>query len=319
MDPATAPLISIPEAPAPVGAQAAWLQGSGDVRLRTAWFPLPGAALGSVMLSPGRTEPIEKYFETVRDLHRRGFQVLAHDWRGQGLSQRLAPDPLKGHADGLEPFLSDVHAVLEHYRDRLTGALVAVAHSMGAALTLLALARGEGPFAGAVLSAPMLAVSTEPAPRAAARLIASSMRMSGLGDAWALKGVDPLHETFEGNHLTHDHMRYARYKAQLRACPELRLGGVTWGWLDFALRLESAIAQPGVLEALSTPVRIVGGGAESLVLNEPMRDAARRLPRGSYVEIPDARHEILMETDNRRDQFWREFDILADEISSPSA
>ena len=318
MDPANAPLISIPEAPAPKGAQAAWLQGAGDVRLRTAWFPLPGTARGAAFLSPGRTEPIEKYFETIQDLHRRGFEVLAHDWRGQGLSQRLLPDPLKGHADGLEPFLSDVHAVLEHNRSRLTGPVVAVAHSMGAALMLLALARGEGPFAGAILSAPMLAVSTEPAPRAAARIIASSMKLSGLGDAYAIKGADPLKEAFDGNHLTHDQARYARYKAQLRACPELRLGGVTWGWLDFALRLESEIARPGLLESVRAPVRIVGAGAESLVLNPPMQDAARRLPAGSYAEIPDARHEILMETDERRDQFWWEFDVLADEVSSPT-
>ena len=319
MDPADAPLISIPEAPAPKGAQAAWLQGAGDVRLRTAWFPLPGTARGAAFLSPGRTEPIEKYFETIQDLHRRGFEVLAHDWRGQGLSQRLLPDPLKGHADGLEPFLSDVHAVLERNRSRLTGPVVAVAHSMGAALMLLALARGEGPFAGAILSAPMLAVSTEPAPRAAARIIASSMKMSGLGDAYAIKGADPLKEAFDGNHLTHDPARYARYKAQLRACPELRLGGVTWGWLDFALRLETALAQQGLLEAIETPVRIVAAGEDALVLNAPMRQTAWRLAEGSYAEVPGARHEILMETDERRDQFWLQFDALTGEIMPPPA
>ena len=314
-----APLISIPDAPAPPRAVAEWLTGAGGVKLRVAWFPSPGPARGTVALSPGRTEPIEKYFETVADLHRRGFQVLSHDWRGQGLSQRLLADPMKGHADGLEPFLEDFHRVLDHFRDRMTGPLVGLSHSMGAAIFLLAVARGEGPFAGAILSAPMLAISTEPAPRAAARLISASMRMSGLGDSYAVKGQDPLSEAFSSNHLTHDEVRYERYKAQLRAWPELRLGGVTWGWLDFALRLETALAQPGLLEAIETPVRIVAAGEDALVLNAPMRQTAWRLAQGSYAEVPGARHEILMETDERRDQFWLQFDALTGEIMPPPA
>jgi lysophospholipase len=47
-----------------------------------------GANRGSVVVSPGRSEPIEKYFEVVQDLLDRGFVVLVHDWRGQGLSHR---------------------------------------------------------------------------------------------------------------------------------------------------------------------------------------------------------------------------------------
>ena len=38
---------------------------------------------GKVVLSGGRTEPIEKYFEVIEDLTGRGFVVLAHDWRGR--------------------------------------------------------------------------------------------------------------------------------------------------------------------------------------------------------------------------------------------
>jgi alpha-beta hydrolase superfamily lysophospholipase len=48
-----------------------------------------GPPRGSVVVSPGRSEPIEKYFEVVQDLLDRGFVVLVHDWRGQGC--RIAP------------------------------------------------------------------------------------------------------------------------------------------------------------------------------------------------------------------------------------
>jgi lysophospholipase len=38
------------------------------------------------------------------------------------------------------------------------------------------------------------------------------------------------------------------------------------------------------------------------------KSIASRVPKGRYVEIPDAFHEILIETDDRRAVFWKAFD-----------
>lgn len=88
-----APLIRLPGAPAPKVGAAEWFTGAGGVRLRAALFPAP-KPVGSVVISSGRTEFIEKYLEVAAELVARGFTVLIHDWRGQGLSQRLLPEPL---------------------------------------------------------------------------------------------------------------------------------------------------------------------------------------------------------------------------------
>jgi len=156
----TAPLVPIPEAPVPDRGTAEWFRGAGAYRLRAALFSPKGKARGSVVLSGGRTEPIEKYFEVVREMQDRGFAVLVHDWRGQGLSQRLLADPLKGHAHGFADFVEDYRCLLAHFQDRLPRPWVAVGHSMGGCLTLLALAHGVGDFEAAVLSAPMLGLQT---------------------------------------------------------------------------------------------------------------------------------------------------------------
>ncbi len=58
---------------------------------------------------------------------------------------------------------------------------------------------------------------------------------------------------------------------------------------------------------------------DHLVLNAADREAARRLPKGAYVELEHAFHEILMETDAVRDQVWAAFDGLAAKVISPSA
>jgi lysophospholipase len=99
-----------------------------------------------VVVSPGRSEPIEKYFEVVQDLLDRGFVVLVHDWRGQGLSHRALPDRLKGHAAGFKEFLGDYQALLAAFETRLPKPWIALGHSMGGCLTMLALATGESRF-----------------------------------------------------------------------------------------------------------------------------------------------------------------------------
>ena len=64
------------------------LKTPDGVSLRFARFAPPAGRRGTVCIFPGRTEWIEKYFETVRDLRNRGFAVALLDWRGQGLSDR---------------------------------------------------------------------------------------------------------------------------------------------------------------------------------------------------------------------------------------
>jgi len=51
---------------------------------------------GTVCVFGGRGEFIEKYFETIGELRRRGFAVATMDWRGQGRSSRQLPDARKG-------------------------------------------------------------------------------------------------------------------------------------------------------------------------------------------------------------------------------
>jgi lysophospholipase len=312
-----APLVSVPEAPVPAGGAAEWFEGAGGARLRVAFFPAIGPARGSVVVSPGRTEPIEKYFEVVEELRARGFAVLVHDWRGQGLSQRLLGDRLRGHAVDYKDFLQDYRLMLLAWQDRLPRPWLALAHSMGACLVLLDLVQGESRFAGAVLSAPMLGISTGAAPELVARLVSWSMVASGYASSPVPGlGHDPLGDFFEQEGLTHDRDRYLRYKAQLHACPDLALGGPTWGWLDVALKAVGEFGDPARLGKVAIPVTLVTAELDRLVMNGAARRVADCLPKGRYVEIPGAFHELLIETDDVRAQFWRAFDELADGLIS---
>jgi lysophospholipase len=101
----------------------------------------------------------------------------------------------------------------------------------------------------------------------------------------------------------------------LVAHPALQLGHVTWGWLDFAISASERMAamEPG---ALSLPLLVALAEDERLVDNAAARAFAAKVKGSERLEIAGSFHEILMETDGRRDLFWAAFDGLAERVVS---
>ncbi len=319
---ANAPLMGVPGASAPPGGQGEWFRGAGGLRLRAAfWTPSTAVApapRGTVVLSPGRTEPIEKYFELIGNFLARGFCVLAHDWRGQGLSARLLPDRLKGHARAAEEFLDDYARLLDAFQDKAPKPWIMVGHSMGAALNLMTLEHGETRFGGAVLSSPMLRIKTDKRSMWSVKLAVKWNLRHGKAGDYVLDNVDdPFEHTFETDALTSDETRYELWRQQLYACPHLAVGGVTWGWLAVALDIGERVLKPKALKSVKIPVAIVQAGDDDRVWKQTNKWAAKRLGRGRYVEVAAAKHEVIMETDERRAVFLTEFDALADYVAPP--
>jgi lysophospholipase len=312
-----APLFVTDAAPLPAGAAAEWFEGAGGARLRAALVPAAAGQRGSVVVSGGRTEPIEKYFEVAGELVGRGFTVLLHDWRGQGLSKRLLREPLKGHARGWRDFLTDYSALLAAFETRLPPPWLAVGHSMGGCLTALALAEGEQRFAGAALSAPMFGIFTQPIPRPLAGALAKGLAYLRLGGLMTPGALEAAPTPFADNVLTHDPARYAHSQDQIAANPVLALGSPTWGWLAFAFQAMSQLEKDA--PRVATPLCVVAAGDDRIVDNRATRRITARFQNGDYVEAPGAFHEILQETDEIRAAFWREFDRLARRVAPQAA
>ncbi len=101
------------------------------------WEATRGPARGTVCLFQGRGEFIEKYFEVVADLRRRGFAVATMDWRGQGGSERLLSNPRKGHVRSFADFDQDLAAFMkEIVLPDCPPPYIAMAHSMGGHILL---------------------------------------------------------------------------------------------------------------------------------------------------------------------------------------
>ena len=283
------------------------------VRLRAArWRRTGRIPRGTIALLQGRSEFIEKYFEVIRELRRRGFDVVTLDWRGQGGSERLLANRRKGHVDDFELFERDLDVLFaEIIEPHCPKPWFALAHSMGAAALLLALERGETRFERAVLACPMIALASVPWP-AGAKLLANTLNLLGLGGSFVPGGGEACLSTkpFEGNRLTGDRVRYERNAAIVHETPDLGLGDATVGWVCAAFRAMDAFADPDFGERMLTPTLMIYGGADRLCSPPAVAELARRMRRSAAIEIAGARHEAMMESDPLRAQFFAAFDAF---------
>src|SRR5436305_1092922 len=181
-------LVSTPANPVPDAAVTGTIKTPDGVSLRFArWEPPPGRK-GTVCLFQGRSEFIEKYFETVRDLRARGFAVATLDWRGQGLSDRALRNPRMGYVRNFAQYQIDLETFInEIVLPDCPPPLFALGQSMGATVLLRAAYAGHRWFDRMVLLAPMIAL---PGMRrsGANRIIVKALRSTGLGSLYVPGG-----------------------------------------------------------------------------------------------------------------------------------
>jgi lysophospholipase len=152
-------LVSIPANPVPEDFVTGTIKTPDGVPLRFARWAPPRGRKGTVCLFQGRSEFIEKYFETVRDLRARGFAVATLDWRGQGLSARALRNPRKGYVRSFAKYDIDLATFIhEVVLPDCPPPVFALAHSMGATVLLRAAYQGHRWFDRMVLLAPMIAL-----------------------------------------------------------------------------------------------------------------------------------------------------------------
>ncbi len=305
-------LISTANNPAPPHGMVASLRTQDGLELRAArWVP-EGTSRGTVVICGGRAEFIEKYFEVIGELLERQFHVVAFDWRGQGLSTRELSDPRKGHVDDFLLYERDLEAIesdiLAPFCPRPWFCL---GHSMGASIVLAQARAHASPFERMVLSAPMIDLYGLHFPRGV-RLLAECLDLAGFGGAYipGTKRSGALTRQFEGNVLTSDEGRFNRMIELGRDAPQLTIGDPTFGWLHAAFRLMKDFQDPEYPRRILTPALVFSPGSDRVVSPRATERFATRLKAGHVIPLPYARHEILMERDSYRAQFWAAFDAF---------
>ena len=306
-------LVDIPENPVPDGAVTGFVETSDGFRIRYArWASAAGTRRrGTVTLLQGRAEFIEKYFEVIQDLRKRGFSVIAFDWRGQGGSGRLLRSPVRGHVRRFSDYCEDLHTVLKQVSlAEFSGPHFALAHSTGAAILLSDTARLRTMIDRAVLTAPLTGLLDWGRRERWAFRTARLLKWTGFGRMFIPGGNARLYQGFEDNVQTSDRRRYERALAVLDKEPSLGIGSPTVGWLHAAARCVTSFRQRRFGPSVSLPLLVIAAGGDRIVSTAATEDLVSRTKAAGYIEIPGAQHELMMEADPIRNQFWAAFDAF---------
>jgi lysophospholipase len=143
-----------------------------------------------------------------------------------------------------------------------------------------------------------------------AHLLAEVLDAIGFGGAFAPGGGSKsiTNMPFAGNTLTSDPVRYARAADVVMASPDLALGWPTVGWVHAAFRLMRRFADPDYPRKANIPVLVIAAGDDEIVDTRAIERFVSRLRAGRLIVVEGARHEVMMERDSLRDQFWAAFD-----------
>jgi lysophospholipase len=289
--------------PGPKTGAAWWARTSDNKRIRVGAWPLEEAR-GTVLMFPGRTEYIEKYGTTATEFAARGLAMIAIDWRGQGLADRMLEKPLIGHVEAFSDYQKDVSALMRAARELgLPRPYYLVAHSMGGCIGLRAIMEGL-PVQAAAFTGPMWGIYIKPHLRPMAKILSSLMPRFGRGGGLppgALSEPYVLAEPFEDNMLTTDPEMYQMMRAQLEAHPELSLGGPSYLWLREAF---AETLHLGERPAPNVPT-VTWLGTNERIVSVPRIHERMESWTGARLEIvPGGEHEVLMEAEPiRRDVF----------------
>src|SRR6056300_971232 len=239
-----------------------YIKTKDDITLRVC-AAKPQAPRGTMFILTGRTEYVEKY-DQVRDFClRQNMNVIVFDWRGQGLSDRVARDPRLGHVHYFQDYQTDLDAVLDFASSiGCDGPNYMLAHSMGGCIGLRRLV-SKSDFAGAIFSAPMWGIYYN------SFLTPIAQRVAAIGCALGLSynyapGTGPqayvLETDFSDNKLT-DHRQ-------------------SWDLL--------------IKQVTDMPSLVILGTREDIVDPDQIKARVGCWQSGSLITVQDGKHETLM-------------------------
>ncbi len=319
VDPNGPELCIVPSNPAPNGARVAYMKTSDNIKLRYAlWRPKGRRNKGTICLVHGRTEFIEKYFETINDFLERGFAVATFDWRGQGGSERLIKNKKLGYVDQFSDYFIDLQSFhAEILLPDCPPPYYLVGHSMGGLVSLLASVHDRMMFDRIFLSAPMIEVTGQHFSMAGMATFAEALCFLGLSQFPAApnSGFKTSKKLFPGNTLTSDFERYKRSIDIFKVRPDLEILAPTFRWAATSFRAMARAGSQDFPLKMKIPVFMLAAARDEVVSSDAIEQLGLQMRIGHHAVIGAARHELFMENDDIRGQVFAAFDAFVTEQS----
>lgn len=289
-----------------------------DGEMRYATSPAGKGAKGTVLLLPGWGEWIEKYSDIIKEWNERKFNVFIIEWRGQGLSSRFLMDRNKTWLPNFDILVDDLDRFFK-FELIETKKILLVGHSMGAHLGLrwyLERGRVYPAIKGVILASMLHEFITAPIPSCIAKMVVQCAAWLGFDQAFMFgqSTFNQADDNFALNVLTGDEARFNNMIAMLKEKPELKVGGLTFGWLDAMLKSIERLEKDLARGAPRIPYYIFGSSNDPLVATSGFKHVASMLPNCVTHTFDGAKHELSHERDDIRNAVWQAMDAFIDTI-----
>ncbi|MBR5635898.1 MAG: alpha/beta fold hydrolase [Pseudobutyrivibrio sp.] len=251
----------------------------------------------SIVISHGYCEFTTKFAETMYYFYEMGYSVFIMEHRGHGLSERQVEGYSKVHVDHFQDYVSDFNQFIEKVviSESLTEHLYLFAHSMGGAIGALYLEQYPNVFEKAVLTSPMIQLSSQNVSGFVAKVVCLLSYLPIFKKRYLPKHHDYDH-TFKYPHCSA--MSKARYTYQYNERerePHYRTNGATYSWIRESLNVSKKILKNAHL--VEIPVILMQASMDLLVMPEPQVQFSQ-LAKNCTLCTFESKHEIFNATDD---------------------
>lgn len=258
----------------------------------------------AILILPGRMEPAIKYFELVYDLKdsKADFYILDH--RGQGFSDRLLDDIMKGHVQKFSDYISDLNKFFSENLKSYPRVDI-ISHSMGGAIHLSflqAYPEIQSNIKKNISIAPMVDINFAPYKKWQAVGLLRFLDIINQDHSY-VPGGKPFNPnaTFEENRVTNSEPRWKRNHSFYIDYPELQSGSTTVRWtLESHLATDRLIKKRNLLKDID--FLYFQANDDSFVTNKRNKKLCDSIQKCQLVIFPKSKHAIHSEKDEIRNK-----------------
>lgn len=257
-------------------------------------------AKGSIVISHGYTENLEKYKEMIYYFLKSGYNVFGIEHRGHGRSGSL------GIADNSQIYVNSFNDYIEDFKSFLDEIVVPnsngqdlmlFAHSMGGAIGSRFLEVYPQYFSKAILNAPMMKVHTGNIPDFIAKAIVNTAVTFGQGGKYVI-GKEPFTPCYSFDSTgTSSENRWTYVNDIVNSDEELQRGGASYKWTQESFKVTKEITKKENASKVEIPVLLFQAGDDAYVKPEGQNKFVEYAKNCNLVRIENAKHEIYFERD----------------------
>lgn len=250
----------------------------------------------AIFISHGYCEFITKFYEIMYYFYNMDYSVYIVEHRGHGYSDRMVKGYSKVHIDHFETYVTDFDCFVDHVkRHHPSDHYYLFAHSMGGAVAALYLEGYPATIEKAVLSSPMIEMSTGDSSKFVVGAMCALSYLPGFGKMYV-----PGHKDYNGEYKypkcsSISENRY-RYQFDEREKDEhYRTNGASLTWTRESLNVSKKILKNANL--VKIPVILMQASEDHLVNPQGQNDFAKLSGNTKLIRFEGAKHEIFNATD----------------------